>query len=425
MLDPATAASSLGDILGLGAVDENELYAAIDWLGVVELPGGALKLARPGYNRDGKKGKLQIVYGLMCAPDGCPVAIEVFEGDTAPGDPCGADRQDQGALRPRLTASTWCAPTCPNGFSAMPQPSAPTSRLPRSSRRSARSRPSTSICGRSSTGPRRGCAATSFAYHVEHHMRARLAPMLYDETDHEAAAANSCRARRRTGSCSPPSGPRRQTRSAAGIVTLFYAGAAWVFRPIFHWTAPRVRGHVLLCMLAYPVEHHMRARLAPMLYDETDHEAAAANSCRARRRTGSCSPPSGPRRQTRSAAGIVTLFYAGAAWVFRPIFHNDRRLIEFFQQFLGNKGRLSRGYFHDRRRSTTARHGPRAGICGWRRPAHGLCRGESGTSQPGLFRGFQFDDAGLADRLPTNNGPLFRCLWREQWSDFLQSLQLS
>ena len=47
-------------------------------------------------------------------------------------------------------------------------------------------------------------------------------------------------------------------------------------RPIFHWTAPRVRAHVLLCMLAYHVEHHMRAKLAPMLYDETDHEAAAA-----------------------------------------------------------------------------------------------------------------------------------------------------
>ena len=47
-------------------------------------------------------------------------------------------------------------------------------------------------------------------------------------------------------------------------------------RPIFHWTAPRVRAHVLLCMLTYHVEHHMRAKLAPMLYDETDPEAAAA-----------------------------------------------------------------------------------------------------------------------------------------------------
>ena len=47
--------------------------------------GRCCELARLGYNRDGKKGKLQIVYGLLCAADGCPVAIEVFEGDT--GDP--------------------------------------------------------------------------------------------------------------------------------------------------------------------------------------------------------------------------------------------------------------------------------------------------------------------------------------------------
>lgn len=47
-------------------------------------------------------------------------------------------------------------------------------------------------------------------------------------------------------------------------------------RPIFHWNAPRVRAHVFLCMLALLVEHHMRTRLAPLLYDETDYDAAAA-----------------------------------------------------------------------------------------------------------------------------------------------------
>src|SRR4249919_3933600 len=109
MLDPLTAAFSLGETLGLGSVDEDELYVALDWLGerqeAVEkalarkhlregtlvlydvsssyLEGRCCELARLGYNRDGKKGKLQIVYGLLCAPDGCPVAIEVFEGDTA------------------------------------------------------------------------------------------------------------------------------------------------------------------------------------------------------------------------------------------------------------------------------------------------------------------------------------------------------
>jgi Transposase len=49
------------------------------------MEGRCCPLAQFGYNRDGKKGKLQIVYGLLCAPDGCPVAVEVFEGST--GDP--------------------------------------------------------------------------------------------------------------------------------------------------------------------------------------------------------------------------------------------------------------------------------------------------------------------------------------------------
>src|SRR4051812_19993953 len=108
-LSPDTAASSLGAILGLGEVDEDGLYVALDWLAerqaAVEaalarrhLHGGTLvlydvssssvegrccELASRGYNRDGKKGKLQIVYGLLCAPDGCPIAVEVFAGDTA------------------------------------------------------------------------------------------------------------------------------------------------------------------------------------------------------------------------------------------------------------------------------------------------------------------------------------------------------
>ena len=110
-LDPATAASSLGEMLSLRAVDEDELYDALDWLierqltiekalarkhladGVLVLydvpssylEGRCCPLAKLGYNRDGKKGKLQIVYGLLCAADGCPVAVEVFDGDT--GDP--------------------------------------------------------------------------------------------------------------------------------------------------------------------------------------------------------------------------------------------------------------------------------------------------------------------------------------------------
>jgi transposase len=47
--------------------------------------GRCCPLAKHGHSRDRKKGTLQIVYGLLCAPDGCPVAIEVFDGNT--GDP--------------------------------------------------------------------------------------------------------------------------------------------------------------------------------------------------------------------------------------------------------------------------------------------------------------------------------------------------
>jgi transposase len=47
-------------------------------------------------------------------------------------------------------------------------------------------------------------------------------------------------------------------------------------RPVFHWSADRVRAHVLLCMLAYYVEWHMREKLAPMLFEDADKDAAEA-----------------------------------------------------------------------------------------------------------------------------------------------------
>ena len=108
-LSEATAAHSLGAVLGLGAVDEDELYAALDLLGQAQpeieaalarrhlqngclvlydltssyLEGRCCELARHGYSRDGKRDRPQIVFGLLCAANGCPVAVEVFEGNTA------------------------------------------------------------------------------------------------------------------------------------------------------------------------------------------------------------------------------------------------------------------------------------------------------------------------------------------------------
>jgi hypothetical protein len=47
-------------------------------------------------------------------------------------------------------------------------------------------------------------------------------------------------------------------------------------RPVYHWLAERVRAHVFVCMLAYYLEWHMRQRLAPLLYDDTDRAMAEA-----------------------------------------------------------------------------------------------------------------------------------------------------
>jgi hypothetical protein len=78
--------------------------------------------------------------------------------------------------------------------------------------------------------------------------------------------------------------------AAAGAVRA-YKGLAWAeqafrmmktaeleLRPVFHWTATRVRAHVLLCMLAYYLEWHMRRSLAPMLFD--DHDPAGREAQR-------------------------------------------------------------------------------------------------------------------------------------------------
>src|SRR5574341_665755 len=76
-LGAETLASSLGEVLRVADAEADALYAALDWL----LP----RQARHGHERGGKRGKLQIVFGLLTNAAGCPVAVEVFAGNT--GDP--------------------------------------------------------------------------------------------------------------------------------------------------------------------------------------------------------------------------------------------------------------------------------------------------------------------------------------------------
>ena len=375
MLDPLTVSSSLGEVLGLGPVDEDELYVALDWLGerqeAIEkalarkhlhdgtlvlydvsssyVEGRCCELARLGYNRDGKKGKLQIVYGLLCAADGCPVAIEVFEGDT--GDPRTLAAQidkvkkrfalERVALvgdRGMITQARLDAEIAPAGLdwitalrapairtlveagalqmslfdqrdmAAITSPDYPGERLivcrnPDLARERTRKREDLlaateadlaviAAAVRRARNPLRGEAeiALKVGAVVNRHKVAKHFELSIGEASfsfHRKTEAIAAEAALDGIYVVRTNLPKKLLDDAATVGA--YKSLARVerafrslktvdihLRPIFHWTTPRVRAHVLLCMLAYHVEHHMRAMLAPMLYDETDHEAAAA-----------------------------------------------------------------------------------------------------------------------------------------------------
>jgi Transposase DDE domain len=109
LLHDDTASSSLGRVLGVGQCGVDELYQALDWLHDAQpaierrlarqhlmgqtlvlyeltstwMTGQCCELAAHGHSRDGKRDDPQIVFGLLCSAEGCPVAVEVFKGNTA------------------------------------------------------------------------------------------------------------------------------------------------------------------------------------------------------------------------------------------------------------------------------------------------------------------------------------------------------
>ena len=109
MLHDDTATSSLGRVLGVGQCSADDLYRALDWLHDAQagierrlarqhllgstlvlydltstwLTGRCCELAARGHSRDGKRDDPQIVFGLVCTAEGCPISVEVFKGNTA------------------------------------------------------------------------------------------------------------------------------------------------------------------------------------------------------------------------------------------------------------------------------------------------------------------------------------------------------
>ena len=374
-LSPATAASSLGEVLGLGEVDEDELYAALDWLlerqPAVEtalakrhltngtlvlydvsssyLEGRCCPLAKRGYSRDGRKGTLQIIYGLLCAADGCPIAIEVFDGDTA--DPMTLASQieklrqrfhldhvvlvgDRGLItQARITEDIkaagldWItalrAPAIKallesgslqlslfdqRDMASITAPDFPGERLvvcrnPDLAAERGRKREDllaaterdlariqASVARK--RNPLRGATEIALAVGAvmnQHRMAKHFAIDITEaafsfarkaaEIAVEAAADGIYVVRTSLPADSFDDATTVRSYKSLALVERAFRCIKTVdlqVRPVHHWLAERVRAHVFLCMLAYYLEWHMRQRLAPMLFDETDHETAEA-----------------------------------------------------------------------------------------------------------------------------------------------------
>jgi transposase len=379
-LSPATAASSLGELLGLGAVDEDELYGALDWLlerqpaieatlakrhlthGTLVLydvsssymEGRCCPLAKRGYSRDGKKGTLQIIYGLLCAPDGCPVAIEVFDGNTA--DPMTLAAQigklkqrfcldhvvlvgDRGMItQARITQARitqdiqaagldWItavrAPAIKTlvhsgtlqlslfdqrDMASITAPEFPGERLvvcrnPDLAAERTRKREDllaaterdlariqTAVARR--RDPLRGTAEIALAvgkvinkHKMAKHFELSIADVAFSfarktiEIAAEAATDGIYVIRTSLPAETFDDATTVRSYKSLALVERAFRCIKTVdlhVRPVYHRLADRVRAHVFLCMLAYYLEWHMRQRLAPMLFDDTDKEAAEA-----------------------------------------------------------------------------------------------------------------------------------------------------
>jgi hypothetical protein len=374
-LAEATARDTLAETLGVGDADEDDLYAAMDWLlerrddierrlakrhlddgalvlydlTSVYLEGRKCPLAKRGHCRDGKRGKLQIEFGLLCDGEGRPVAVEVFDGNTA--DPMtvgvqieklrrrfGLKRVVLAGDRGMLTEARIREDVEPAGLdwiSALRGPAVrklvesgavqlslfdetdlveiradayPGERLmvcrnpllaeERARKRedllratealldpivAAAAREKWRLRGRDKIALRAGKVVNRYkmAKHFELDIgddafgyrrkaasiaaEAALDGLYIVRTSlpaRELDAEATVRAYKRLG---------RVERAFRSLKTVDLK-----VRPVYHRTAGRVRAHVLLCMLAYYVEWHMRERLKPLLFDDEDPAAAEA-----------------------------------------------------------------------------------------------------------------------------------------------------
>jgi transposase len=367
---------SLGEVLELDSADETELYQAMDWLlpqqarieqelaqrqlshgGLVlydltstYFEGRHCPLGKLGHSRDDKSGKPQIVFGLLTNAAGCPVAVEIFEGNT--GDPKTVAAQvkklrerfglsnvvlvgDRGMItsariREDLPVShgiQWISALRASQIQKLAtgghlqmslfdrtdlveiaHPDFPGERLiacfnPLLAEERARKRPDLlaatekqldkivaatqrrqrPLRGKQNIGLRAGKILNR--YKMGKHFQLRIED---DSFQYQRKTANIEREQSLDGIYVIRTSVPKEALSSQQVVASYksLSGVERAFRslksvdlhvrPIHHRLPDRVRAHILLCMLAYYVEWHMRQCLAPMLFDDDDKPQAQA-----------------------------------------------------------------------------------------------------------------------------------------------------
>ena len=376
LLHEDTASCSLGRVLGVGQCSLDELYQALDWLHEAQpaierrlarqhltgatlvlydltstwLTGRCCELAARGHSRDAKRDDPQIVFGLICSADGCPIAVEVFKGNT--GDPATVAPQvaklktrfgiehlawvgDRGMLTsarieqvlkpqgmdwvsslraPQIAQlATEHGPFQPSLFDErnllelasqhFPGERLVVCRNPLLAEERARTRgellaatelqlAKIAAATQRARRPLRGEKAIALRvgreigrFHMAKHFELTItATTLAWQRKSAAIAAEAALDGLYVIRTSVPTAQLDAAAAVAAYKSLAHVERAFRsiktvdlhVRPVFHYSAGRVRAHVFLCLLAYYVERHMRERLKPMLFDDEHLEEVSA-----------------------------------------------------------------------------------------------------------------------------------------------------
>ena len=372
-----TATSSLGRLLGVGQCSVDELYRALDWLHEAQpsierrlarqhlvgstlvlydltstwLTGHCCDLAARGHSRDGKRDDPQIVFGLVCTAQGCPITVEVFKGNTA--DPATVATQvsklkqrfgiehiawvgDRGMLTsarieqvlkpqgmdwvsslraPQIAQlATERGPFQPSLFDErslievtgeqFPGERLVVCRNPALAQERARKRlellaateadlAKVAAATQRKRSPLRGQQKIALGVGrviAHHHMAKHIELSITDTALSWQRKDESIKAEAALDGLYVIRTSLGAEQLEAGAAVAAYKSLAHVerafrsmktvdlnVRPVFHYSEPRVRAQVFLCMLAYYVQWHMRLRLKPMLFDDEHLDEASAS----------------------------------------------------------------------------------------------------------------------------------------------------